>query len=58
MRHPTLITPRDFDLSPFFEVVKFNVIAQGGFDYQRIHWAPDGLDELPAPEPGDEADTP
>jgi hypothetical protein len=39
MRHPTLLTPRDFDLSPYFEVIKFNVIAQGGFDYQRIHWA-------------------
>ncbi|MCP3983324.1 MAG: lipo-like protein [bacterium] len=39
MRHPTLLTPRDFDLSPYFEIVKFNVIADGRFDYQRIHWA-------------------
>ncbi len=39
MRHPTLLTPRDFDLSPYFEVVKFNVIAAGAFDYERIHWA-------------------
>ena len=39
MRHPTLLTPRDFDLSPYFEVVKFNVIASGTFDYERIHWA-------------------
>lgn len=39
MRHPTLLTPRDFDLSPYFEVVKFNVIASGSFDYERIHWA-------------------
>jgi hypothetical protein len=39
MRHPTLLTPRDFDLSPYFEVVKFNVIASGAFDYERIHWA-------------------
>jgi hypothetical protein len=39
MRHPTLLTPRDFDVSPYFEIVKFNVIAGGGFDYQRIHWA-------------------
>jgi hypothetical protein len=38
MRHPTLLTPRDFDLSPYFEIVKFNVIADGRFDYQRIHW--------------------
>lgn len=39
MRHPTLLTPRDFDLSPYFEIVKFNVIADGRFDYQRIRWA-------------------
>jgi hypothetical protein len=39
MRHPTLLTPRDFDLSPYFEVVKFNAIADGAFDYERIHWA-------------------
>jgi hypothetical protein len=38
MRHPTLLTPRDFDLSPYFEIVKFNAIA-AGFDYQRIRWA-------------------
>jgi hypothetical protein len=39
MRHPTLLTPRDFDLSPYFEIVKFNVIADARFDYQRIQWA-------------------
>ncbi|HKJ24275.1 MAG TPA: lipo-like protein [Myxococcota bacterium] len=44
-RHPTLLTPRDFDLSPFFESIKFNTIAGGLFDYQRIQWADD-----PAPE--------
>jgi len=38
-RHPTLLTPRDFDLSPFFEIVKFNVIEEGSFDYRRIDWA-------------------
>jgi hypothetical protein len=41
MRHPTLLTPADFDLSPFFHVIKFNVIAGGGFDYQQIQWARD-----------------
>ena len=39
MRHPTLLTPRDFDLSPYFEIIKFNVVADGRFDYQRIQWA-------------------
>jgi hypothetical protein len=43
MRHPTLLTPRDFDLSPYFEIVKFNAIDQGAFDYERIRWA-DGED--------------
>jgi hypothetical protein len=41
MRHPTLVTPRDFDLSPFFDIVKQNPIARGDFDYSRIHWADD-----------------
>jgi hypothetical protein len=40
-RHPTLLTPRDFDLSPYFDIVKFNVIEDGAFDYLRIAWADD-----------------
>ena len=40
-RHPTLLMPRDFDLSPYFEIVKFNVTKQRGFDYERIAWAED-----------------
>ena len=47
MRHPTLITPRDFDLSPFFDVVKFNPLARGEFDYARMQWA----EERDADEP-------
>jgi hypothetical protein len=39
MRHPTLITPRDFDLSPYFDIVKLNPITRGDFDYRRIQWA-------------------
>jgi hypothetical protein len=39
MRHPTLITPRDFDLSPFFDVIKFNPLASDDFDYSRMKWA-------------------
>ena len=50
MRHPTLLTPRDFDLSPYFEIVKFNVISDGGFDYTRIHWAQEDLDAISARE--------
>jgi hypothetical protein len=42
MRHPTLVTPRDFDLSPYFAVVKFNVIEEGTFDYRKIRWREEG----------------
>ena len=37
--HPTLITPRDFDLSPYFQIIKFNVIEPSRFDYSKIVWA-------------------
>jgi hypothetical protein len=35
---PTLTTPRDFDLSPYFEIVKFNVIESSRFDYHKLRW--------------------
>jgi hypothetical protein len=39
-RQPSaLITPRDFDLSPYFEVVKLNGLEHRQFDYRRIRWA-------------------
>lgn len=34
----TLTTPRDFDISPYFEVVKFNILEEMQFDYRKIHW--------------------
>ena len=37
-RHPTLCVPRDFDLSPFFDVVKFNARETYGFDYRKLKW--------------------
>jgi hypothetical protein len=53
---PALITPRDFDLSPYFEIVKFNHLAAGRFDYRRIEWAgdeqPAGSEGTPEPDPG------
>jgi len=50
-RHPTLVVPRDFDLSPFFEIVKFNRIEDGTFDYRRMRWDADDstIGTLPAP---------
>ena len=35
-RHFTLFTPRDFDLSPYFAVVKPTI--EKGFDYRRLNW--------------------
>jgi hypothetical protein len=35
---PSLITPRDFDLSPYFEIVKFNLIEALRFDYRKMKW--------------------
>jgi len=40
-RHPTLLAPRDFDLSPYFQIVKFNLISESKFDYSRIEWVPE-----------------
>ena len=37
-RHPTLCVPRDFDLSPYFDVVKFNAREVQAFDYRRLKW--------------------
>jgi hypothetical protein len=37
IRHHSLYTPRDFDLSPFFEIVKPTLTF--GFDYTRLEWS-------------------
>ena len=37
-RHPTLCVPRDFDVSPYFDVVKFNPRDVAAFDYRRLQW--------------------
>ena len=34
---PRLYMPRDFDISPYFEVVKPTIVH--GFDYTALHWA-------------------
>lgn len=39
IRHHSLFTPRDFDLSPYFEVVKPTLDT--GFDYRRLNWYED-----------------
>lgn len=37
IRHHALFTPRDFDLSPYFQVVKPTI--EHGFDYKRLQWS-------------------
>ena len=37
IRHHSLFAPRDFDLSPYFRVVKPTV--EHGFDHHALHWA-------------------
>ena len=37
IRHSSLYAPRDFDISPYFAVVKPTI--EKGFDYKRLHWA-------------------
>ncbi len=41
MRHYSQIVPRDFDLSPTFEIIKHNLFGINGFDYRSI-WANGG----------------
>jgi hypothetical protein len=37
IRHHSLYTPRDFDLSPYFRIVKPTL--EYGFDYKAVEWA-------------------
>ncbi|TWG91370.1 permuted papain-like amidase YaeF/Yiix C92 family enzyme [Mesorhizobium sp. J18] len=36
IRHHSLFTPRDFDLSPYFQIVKPTLVY--GFDYKKVKW--------------------
>jgi hypothetical protein len=46
-RHPTLCVPRDFDLSPYFDVVKFNARDLADFDYRKLEWEEAATPEIP-----------
>ena len=37
IRHSSLYCPRDFDISPYFNVVKPTIAC--GFDYKALHWS-------------------
>ena len=45
---PTLIRPRDFDLSPYFDIVKSRSLGTGKFDYRDIQWVDDNGPESDA----------
>ncbi|MEP9370552.1 YiiX/YebB-like N1pC/P60 family cysteine hydrolase [Mesorhizobium sp. KR1-2] len=48
IRHHSLYTPRDFDLSPYFQVVKPTL--EHGFDYKKLRWGDAGkLSAAPPP---------
>jgi hypothetical protein len=57
IRHYSLYMPRDFDISPYFEVVKPTI--EHGFNYQGLHWedphAPAHAPASAAPAQGREA---
>jgi len=40
-RHFSHITPADFDLSPNFSIIKFNIIEDGDFDYKSLNLGKD-----------------
>lgn len=40
-RHFSQITPADFDLSPNFNIIKFNIIEDGDFDYKSLNLGKD-----------------
>jgi len=48
IRHSTLYAPRDFDISPYFGVVKPTI--EHGFDYKALNWADqfDDFETVPA----------
>jgi hypothetical protein len=46
IRHSSLYCPRDFDISPYFNVVKPTIAK--GFNYKALHW----VDASAAPEDG------
>jgi hypothetical protein len=37
IRHHSLFTPRDFDVSPYFEIIKPGL--RSGFDYRALRWS-------------------
>jgi hypothetical protein len=49
IRHHSLYTPRDFDISPFFDIVKPTI--KGDFDYRSLNWDHAPLDKINGDHP-------
>lgn len=47
IRSSKLFTPRDFDISPYFRIIK--PMIEHGFNPHYLHWAPPALSGPPAP---------
>ncbi len=56
IRHHSLYTPRDFDLSPYFEIVKPTL--EYGFDYKRLVWGESAADAQAETVPDATVDAP
>ena len=50
--HPLMALPRDFDLSPYFGIVKFNSVEEGLADYRSLEWEDEMELEAPVPRGG------
>ena len=57
IRHHSLYAPCDFDLSPYFQIIKPTL--ENGFNYKGLHWseAIDSTDSAGDAEAGIEAET-
>jgi len=57
IRHHSLFTPRDFDVSPFFDIVKPTI--EHGFDYKALRWGNEEVhnDHAPVEMTGKKAKT-
>ena len=55
IRHHSLYTPRDFDLSPYFRIVKPTL--EYGFDYKEVVWAGEAKQEASAAAEASQAGT-
>ncbi len=42
-RNPRLFAPRDFDYSPYFDIIKYPFVAVNAAAYQQLPWEADGV---------------